>query len=152
MADRNLAHLHPDFALKVQKVLDGWKAWCDKHAPGYTPVLTDGFRSTAEQKALYAQGRTKPGDIVTNCDGVKNRSGHQSSLACDITLAKNGVPTWDDLPDGALDYYGHLARANGLDWGGDWHSIVDRPHIEWPTRDKKKYADARAWQARVGLR
>lgn len=144
MSDRNQNHLYPAFRDKVKLVMEEWGMWCTKNAPGYRPLLTDGFRSTAEQQALYAQGRTKSGDIVTNTDGVKKRSNHQSALAADITLQKGGKATWD-LPEGAWEYYGHLARKHGLTWGGGWTKLVDRPHIEWPTSDKETYAKARKW-------
>ncbi|WP_445670015.1 M15 family metallopeptidase [Paenibacillus sp. FSL R10-2771] len=32
-------------------------------------VITQGLRTISEQDALYAQGRTKPGQIVTNAKG-----------------------------------------------------------------------------------
>jgi hypothetical protein len=40
-------------------------------------TVTGGVRTAAGQKALYAQGRTAPGSIVTNADGVKNKSSRQ---------------------------------------------------------------------------
>jgi peptidoglycan L-alanyl-D-glutamate endopeptidase CwlK len=39
--------------------------------------VTFGARTLKEQKRLYAIGRTKPGNKVTNCDGVKHKSKHQ---------------------------------------------------------------------------
>ena len=35
-------------------------------ATGYKWVITSGRRTMAEQQKLYNQGRTAPGDIVTN--------------------------------------------------------------------------------------
>ena len=52
-----------------------------KEAIKDTPIdftITDGGRTVAQQKALYAKGRTVPGSIVTNADGVKNKSNHQA--------------------------------------------------------------------------
>lgn len=45
-----------------------------------------GHRTVEEQQELYAKGRTKPGGIVTYCDGVKNLSKHNytPSLAVDV--------------------------------------------------------------------
>ena len=40
-------------------------------------VITYGVRTVKEQSDLFAKGRTKPGKIVTNCDGVIKRSKHQ---------------------------------------------------------------------------
>lgn len=40
-------------------------------------TVVEGVRTTKRQQDLYAQGRTKTGKIVTNTDGVKNKSNHQ---------------------------------------------------------------------------
>ena len=45
------------------------------------------LRTFAEQDALYAQGRTKPGKIVTNAKG--SQSYHCYGLAVDIVLLKD---------------------------------------------------------------
>ncbi len=42
------------------------------------------LRTAAEQDALYAQGRTKPGRIVTNAPGISYSSYHQWGTAFDI--------------------------------------------------------------------
>jgi len=44
--------------------------------------ITSAFRSIAEQDALYAQGRTKPGSIVTNAKG--GQSLHNYGVAFDV--------------------------------------------------------------------
>ncbi len=63
---------------------------------------------------------------------------HNYRLAYDATpqflLA---LPAWGDTPahqhetDRIWALYGQLAKAQGLRWGGDFHSIRDRPHCEW---------------------
>lgn len=66
------------------------------------------FRTFEEQDALYAQGRTKPGNRVTNSVGGK--STHQYGCAFDIVLMydKNGdgifeEVSWDVKRDGDKD-------------------------------------------------
>ncbi|HMV65327.1 MAG TPA: M15 family metallopeptidase [Myxococcota bacterium] len=93
--------------------------------------VTDGFRSFQDQDDLYAQGRTRPGNRVTNARG--GQSWHNYGVAVDATfLNDNGQPHW---PDGG-DYtqlwrrYGEVGGANGLTWGGDWRN-PDRPHLEY---------------------
>ena len=99
-------------------------------ALGFWMEVTDGLRTTAQQQALYAQGRTTPGPIVTNADGVTTLSNHQGGLAVDCCFLVNGAPSWDArLPWKA---YGACAEALGLKWGGDWTSLVDLPHLELP--------------------
>ena len=53
--------------------------------------VTQGLRTIAEQDELYAQGRTKPGKIVTNAKGGK--SNHNSGLAIDVCIVNcDGSP------------------------------------------------------------
>ena len=98
-------------------------------ALGYPMMVTDGFRSTLQQQVLWAKGRTTPGPIVTNCDGIVKRSNHQSGRAVDCCFVIAGKPSWDHrLPWRA---YGACVVALGGFWGGDWKgSLVDLPHVE----------------------
>ena len=57
--------------------------------------ITDGYRSIQEQNALYAQGRTTPGKIVTHARG--GQSLHNYGKAFDVVQMKNGVPIWEKL-------------------------------------------------------
>lgn len=100
-------------------------------ALGHPMTVTDGNRTTAKQQALYAQGRTKPGRIVTYADGVKRLSNHQGGRAVDCTfLNAQGQPHWPE--HGPWSEYGKRARDLGLRWGGDWQK-PDRPHVEMPS-------------------
>lgn len=90
--------------------------------------VTDTFRSVEEQNALYAQGRTAPGRIVTNATG--GSSWHNYGLAADVAFNDaRGQPSWPD--NGNWGRYGEIAAANGLEWGGNWRGITDRPHVEY---------------------
>jgi len=92
---------------------------------GIKVMLTCGYRSVEEQDRLYAQGRTKPGKKVTNARG--GYSWHNWGLAADYVFIINGKVTWD----GPWAMFGKIARECGLEWGGDFKSIVDRPHVQW---------------------
>ena len=100
---------------------------------GFTMMVSDGLRTLERQRTLYAQGRTVPGPIVTNADGVEKQSNHQKKIdgfghAVDCCFVVNGKPSWDaHLPWKA---YGACAEALGLKWGGDWASLHDLPHVE----------------------
>ena len=98
------------------------------------------LRTFAEQDALFAQGRTKPGSIVTNARG--GSSYHNYGLAIDIVLLvdkdKNGTfetASWDlktDFDgDGKSDWQEIVAifKRYGYEWGGDW-KFVDAPHFQ----------------------
>jgi len=148
--DRNLDHIYPDFKDKALAVLKLMESWCKTHQPNLSPMFGEGFRSTARQQELYAQGRTKPGNKVTNADGIRNKSKHQSGLAMDLWVKKDGKIVWD-APKAFWDYYGHACRANGLEWGGDWKGLVDQPHTQWPSADKATYEKAKVWLKSKGL-
>ena len=87
--------------------------------------ITQGYRSVATQNALYAQGRTAPGKIVTNARG--GFSYHNYGLAIDVVeIRDNGSINWS--PD--WDAIGTVGISNGFEWGGNWTTIVDRPHFQ----------------------
>lgn len=86
--------------------------------------VTSGRRSASEQAALYAQGRTKPGIIVTHLDGVSRRSRHQDGLAVDCAFVG------DDPWDGPWEMYALFAEGLGLVAGAHWKKFTDRPHVE----------------------
>jgi len=84
--------------------------------------ITETYRSQERQNYLYAQGRTRPGQIVT----WTLNSNHKSRLAWDIAV---GPP--QSLYDvTTLNRVGAIARKLGITWGGDWLGSIDRPHFE----------------------
>lgn len=120
----DLTMINPDFLARIREML----AAC--RAAGADYWATSGHRSAAEQDALYAQGRTKPGNVVTNSQGFQ--SAHNFGIAIDFTrdkdVAKAGLqPSWD-APD--YDLLGKEAVACGLAWGGNFTKLKDRPHVQ----------------------
>lgn len=94
---------------------------------GLSVQFVSGTRSYAEQTALYAQGRTKPGRIVTNAKA--GFSNHNFGVAVDVAVFKGKA--W--LPESpAYAWLGPIGEAAGLKWGGRW-TVPDRPHYEYPT-------------------
>ncbi|WP_234537567.1 M15 family metallopeptidase [Paenibacillus pseudetheri] len=106
------------------------------YARGVNILITQGLRTIAEQDALYAQGRTKPGAIVTNARG--GYSYHNFGLAVDFALLlPNGSSvSWDmrrdDNNNQIADWQEVVkeAKALGFEWGGDWTSFKDYPHFQ----------------------
>jgi peptidoglycan L-alanyl-D-glutamate endopeptidase CwlK len=94
--------------------------------------VTSGTRSFAEQDKLFAQGRTEPGDIVTNARG--GFSNHNFGLAFDVTIFKGSTdPEKAKTPVFESPVYkaiGALGTDLGLEWGGNWKKIVDEPHFQ----------------------
>lgn len=114
------AGMHPNLIEKVNKIL------AKMQAAGHPMRICQGFRTAEVQAALYAQGRTKPGPKVTNCDGIKKKSNHQSGKAVDCCFL-GADPFGEHQP---WDLYGKFGKEEGLEWGGDWKSRLDRPHLE----------------------
>lgn len=116
--------LNPDFAKLVEKLVENlWKTF---EPLGFYPLITDGNRTLAEQKELYAQGRTKPGKIVT----YTLNSNHIGGRAVDIAfIAIDGGGLTYNVD---WDLFGSTVRSiPGLGWGGDWKGFRDRPHVEF---------------------
>ena len=92
---------------------------------GIDAKVLSGFRSIEEQEALYAQGRTAPGRIVTNA----RRSVHDTGLAFDLGVFKDGQYVAEG-PDYKI--LGQLGTELGLIWGGDYKVYPEEPHFETP--------------------
>jgi peptidoglycan L-alanyl-D-glutamate endopeptidase CwlK len=94
-------------------------------AVGITIKIISGLRTYVEQDALYAQGRTAPGNIVTNARG--GYSNHNFGIAFDVGVFEGNKY----LPDSPkYKAVGALGVDLGLEWGGDWKTIVDQPHFQ----------------------
>ena len=129
---RNISDLHPRLQDKVYELID----LCAKH--GISIGISECLRTVAEQDALYAQGRTKPGSIVTNARGSSYSSMHQWGIAFDFYLKvdvdKDGSTSDDAFNNstGLFNQVGSLGKSIGLEWGGNWTSIKDLPHFQLP--------------------
>lgn len=95
---------------------------------GVPILITQGLRTVAEQDALYAQGRTKPGNIVTNARG--GYSNHNFGVAIDFCLLKSDGKSVSWEVGAAWMKVVEIAKALGFGWGGDWKSFKDYPHFE----------------------
>lgn len=97
-------------------------------------MLTRTRCTKEEQAALYAQGRTKPGLIVTWT--LKSR--HINGEAFDIAIINDGQPIWvlkvNVNANDVGDYYeaGQIAEAIGLEWGGRFKPKPDYCHFQLP--------------------
>ncbi|HAA4064706.1 TPA_asm: N-acetylmuramoyl-L-alanine amidase family protein [Listeria monocytogenes] len=91
--------------------------------------VAQGYRSKTEQNALYAQGRTKPGSIVTNAKG--GQSNHNYGVAVDLCLYSNDGKKviWESTTSRWKKVVAAM-KAEGFKWGGDWTSFKDYPHFE----------------------
>lgn len=119
--------LHPQLNYKLGLLLKK----CKKK--GIYLIITEGFRTPAEQDKLFAQGRTTPGIIVTNARGSSYSSQHQWGIAFDVAMnydvdgdGKVSDDTWNLK---GFNEVAKIAKSIGLGWGGDWKSFQDTPHF-----------------------
>lgn len=125
---RNMEGLHPDLV----KVI---KAAIEVTTVDFCILDNGGFRSEEDQAALYQQGRNgHPGKIVTQKDGVSNRSNHQAQVdemghAVDLVPWVGGAPTWNweyIFPVIAAVHAAAKTKKVSLTWGGVWdRALVD---------------------------
>ena len=118
-----LLSLDPLFRNKVRALLKRARK------EGIELRVIEGHRSCERQNKLFAQGRTTPGNKVTNARC--GQSPHNYSMpgigAADVYEFKDGKilyknPNWDRI--------GQIAVEVGLEWGGNWKSFKDRPHVQ----------------------
>ena len=125
-----LSTLEAPVAWSARQFLD------DVKRAGIDIRIVQGIRTYAEQNSLYAQGRTMPGQKVTNARG--GQSNHNFRVAFDVGIfvkGQNGNSVY--LNESRM--YGtvaSIAKKYGLEWGGDWHTITDEPHYQYPISDK----------------
>lgn len=112
--DRDLSHLDPAFRDKVERVMD---RMADEH--GVDVRLVEGYRTPERQRHLFAQGRSRPGPVVT----WTTHSNHSEGRAADLQV--------EDAA-GRKDAYSLLqqtAQEEGLNTLG----MKDPGHVELST-------------------
>jgi len=113
--------VQPLIERQSQRLID-----CCFIAFGYNLRVTSFYRSFEEQNALYEQGRSVVGQIVTNAKG--GQSLHNYGVAFDIVDRNLGYNIdWEKVSGMwslITDYKG--------EWGGNWTNIgfVDAPHFQ----------------------
>jgi len=119
---RSLDDLLPAVKVRVEKFINSAKD------AGIDLLVTSTYRDNESQNALYAQGRTKPGRIVTNAKG--GQSFHNYRCAVDVVPLLNGKPVWDAEND-IWQKVGNFGIAAGLEWAGNWTKFREMPHFQY---------------------
>lgn len=147
---RGLSLLHPEVQTKALMLQELAQERFDIRI-----IFTDTLRTSAEQTALYAQGR----QILSEVNRLRSLAGmgpiadrqnriitkatlgsswHEYGLAFDIAITDPDGKRiiWDSSSDwngdGQDDWaqVGSLADECGLEWGGNFTSIYDAPHYQ----------------------
>lgn len=117
---RGIERLHPELIPICQRFVRRCRE------AGLNVLVTETLRTRAEQDAIYAQGRTQPGAIISNAPYPK--SPHCWGVAFDFCRNVKGRE-YDDS-DGFFPACGAIGKELGLTWGGDWTRFRDKPHLE----------------------
>lgn len=136
-----LASVNPQLANRVRLMA------ADLRAQGIDIIVTSGLRTHAQQTALYAQGRESLsrvnelrriagwGSISANenrsrvTNARAGSSLHNYGLAVDVVPLVNGQPNWNVSSD-IWSKIGAAGKGQGMEWGGDFRTIVDKPHFQ----------------------
>lgn len=90
--------------------------------------ITCGLRTTEQQRALVKAGKSRT---------MKSR--HLTGHAVDFVVAEPGGGVSYDHQDmaecAALFKRAAAELGTPLEWGGDWRSFVDTPHLQLPVRE-----------------
>lgn len=110
----------------------------EERVTSHTLTITETHRAVERQQKLYAQGRTEPGQIVTQIDGIKKKGKHNyfPSRAIDVAVVNKatGKISWDEsyykIFGGMLDEINKKLAPKAVVWGGNWKTFKDLPHFE----------------------
>ena len=118
VSQSRLRGVHPDLVRVVRRCAADWKD------PETGFIVTQGLRTIEEQRLLYKKGATRT-----------LRSRHLTGHAVDLAASVQGLVRWD------WPLYSKLAKAMKdaarkekvpLEWGGDWKTFKDGPHLQLP--------------------
>lgn len=89
-------------------------------------IITSTYRDNLAQQALYAQGRTIAGPMVTHAR--PGQSAHNYRLAFDFCAVVNGKAEWNNHH--LYERCGVVAVGVGLEWAGNWTSFPELVHCQ----------------------
>lgn len=117
-SEERLSQVHPELSRRIHQLAD---------LLSFPIIITQGLRTYQQQDALYAQGRTTPGKVVTEAKG--GYSMHCFGMAVDVApLNEDGSVDWNDK---SAQWQEILDKAPscGLAEGAQWRSFPDMPHL-----------------------
>ena len=95
---------------------------------GIDLLVTSTYRDNESQQALYEQGRTTAGKVVTNAKA--GDSWHNWRCAVDVVPMVNGKPDWDGSHP-VWAKVGELGKKAGLEWAGEWRTFKELAHFQY---------------------
>lgn len=118
-----------DLLPQVKALAEKFIARCKEE--GIDLLITSTYRDKESQAALFAQGRTAPGKIVTNARA--GQSFHNYRVALDVVPLRNGKPVWNTANEDAVLWkkLGAIGKECGLEWAGEWRTFKEFPHFQY---------------------
>lgn len=113
------------------------RQWCAKL--DFDILITSGVRTNQQQADIYAQGRTKPGKVVTRAPtAALTPHGRRFFEGVAYGCAIDAYPVDGDAPDYTnLEKYQAMADVadglGGIAWGGRFKGLPDYGHFEYAT-------------------
>lgn len=120
---RKIFDLHPEVASRCTM----HKARCEMEL-NIELLITSTYRDGESQDALFAQGRTAPGSVVTRARA--GESFHNYRVAYDVVPVVAGKPVWD-ASHPVWREVGRIGKECGLEWAGDWKTFPEYPHFQY---------------------
>jgi peptidoglycan L-alanyl-D-glutamate endopeptidase CwlK len=120
---RKIEDLHPIVQIYANHFLEKCKE------AGIDLLITSTYRDAESQNALFNQGRTTPGHIVTNARA--GYSFHNFKVAMDVVPLVDGKADWNSPKWSQI---GQIGRGVGLFWGHDWIHFKEMAHFQYTGR------------------
>jgi peptidoglycan L-alanyl-D-glutamate endopeptidase CwlK len=117
---RRIEDLEPQVAVLCHRFVE------ECESQGISVIITSTFRSNEEQAALYAIGRTKPGNRVTNAK--PGQSYHNWKIAFDFCPIVHGKAVWNNAE--LFERCGLIGEKVGLQWSGRFLTFRESAHMQ----------------------
>lgn len=88
-----------------------------------------GWRGQKDQEEALSSGNSR---------AAFGHSAHNFGAAFDCVPVIDGKPTWE-APDELWEKIGMAGKKFGLEWGGDFKSILDKPHFQVADWENKHF-------------
>lgn len=126
-------NLYPTLHPELQPLAIEWLNECLKEGLHVRIIQT--WRDPLYQDKLFAQGRTRPGNIATDLTGKSSLhcftiDGQPASKAFDFACFDKQNSYITHGTDPAYSMAGNIGVHLGLIWGGNWTGFKDYDHLQ----------------------
>jgi peptidoglycan LD-endopeptidase CwlK len=114
---RNLAAI-AQLADRTKAAALHWHDYCEQN--NINVLITETIRTEEQQRADVKKGVSQT-----------MKSYHLVGQALDFVPIVNGKTDWGAYNNSDVQKAIAYAKTLGFEWGGDWHSFVDKPHLQF---------------------